>query len=74
MDKTAMCCARSRAKVEINTHGGRVTGMHKSLPVVYAIPPACGPVWPCNEVYQKSNGVCSVQRTSSIGGCTVIWS
>ncbi|MCX8957193.1 hypothetical protein EHW65_07895 [Erwinia psidii] len=74
MDRTAMGAARSRARVEINTHGGRVTGMHKDLPIVYAIPPLSGPVWPCLKVYQKVKGVRSVQSISHLNGCTVIWS
>ncbi|QQE44170.1 MULTISPECIES: hypothetical protein [Hafnia] len=74
MDRTAMSAARSRAKMQIQTHGGRVTGWHRHLPVVYALPPLNGPVWPVSEVLEVSDGVRQMTRTSYIGGCTVIWS
>lgn len=74
MDRTSMCAARSRAKAEVSTHGGRVTGWHRHLPIVYALPPLSGPVWPVMELVEVLRGVRRVIRTSNIDGCTVIWS
>lgn len=74
MDKTAMCAARCRAKAEIHVRGGRVTGWHKTLPLVYAIAPFGEELWPVHEVTEVSCGVRQLVRTSYIDGCTVIWS
>ncbi|MDM4981262.1 hypothetical protein QT334_20385 [Escherichia coli] len=38
MDKQTINAVRSRARVAIHTTGGRVTGQHHRLPVVYARP------------------------------------
>lgn len=73
MDKQVLNCHRSRARMEIQTHGGRVTGWHPKLPIVYAVPPLSGSVWPVVEVAEKSGGVIKTTRTSNIDGCTVIW-
>lgn len=43
MDKQTINAVRSRARVAIHTTGGRVTGQHHRLPVVYA----CRPWWSC---------------------------
>ncbi|EIF0183591.1 hypothetical protein LEX49_004858, partial [Salmonella enterica] len=55
------------------THGGRVTGWHRSLPLVFAVPPVGGPVWPVNELVEVSGGLRRIVQTSFVGGCTVIW-
>lgn len=73
MDKQVLNCQRSRARMEIQTHGGRVTGWHPKLPIVYAIAPLSGPLWPVVEVSEKTGGVVKTTRTSNIDGCTVIW-
>lgn len=73
MEKQIVNCQRSRAKVEIHTHGGRVFGQHKVLPIVYAHPPLSEPLWPVIEVVEVVRGVRKVTRTSNIDGCTVIW-
>lgn len=73
MEKQVINCQRSRAKAEIHTHGGRVCGWHHNLPVVYAVPPLSGPVWPVVEMVEVIQGVRKVTRTSNIDGCTVIW-
>ncbi|MGK0706505.1 hypothetical protein ACSFCW_23905 [Yokenella regensburgei] len=73
MEKQVLNCHRSRAKMEIHTHGGRVTGWHQNLPIVYAVPPLSGPVWPVVEMVESAGGVRNVIRTSNIDGCTVIW-
>lgn len=73
MDKAFINCRRSRAKAEINTHGGRVTGWHKTLPLLYAIAPAGGDLWPVTELTEVSKGGHQRVRTSYINGCTVIW-
>lgn len=39
MDKQTINAVRSRARVAIHTTGGRVTGQHHRLPVVYAARP-----------------------------------
>ncbi|WP_332832813.1 hypothetical protein [Escherichia coli] len=36
MEKQTINAVRSRARVAIHTTGGRVTGQHHRLPVVYA--------------------------------------
>jgi hypothetical protein len=74
MDKTSMGVIRSRAKAEICTHGGYVVGSHKTLPLVYAMPPLAGCMWPVEEIPQCRHGVVEVKRVSRINGCTVIWS
>ncbi len=43
MEKQTINAVRSRARVAIHTTGGRVTGQHHRLPVVYACPPVGGP-------------------------------
>ncbi|RAP69618.1 hypothetical protein [Candidatus Erwinia dacicola] len=53
MDKQVLNCHRSRARMEIQTHGGRVTGWHPKLPIVYAIAPLSGPLWPVVEVAEN---------------------
>lgn len=75
IDLAIIACRRSRAKVEINTHGGRVTGYarNRAVPVVYAIAPNGGDIWPVCEVQQYVGGVRQQVRTSVIQGCTVIW-
>ncbi|MEB0964998.1 hypothetical protein VC899_07275 [Citrobacter braakii] len=73
MDKQTINVVRSRARVAIHTTGGRVTGQHHRLPVVYASPPVGGPVWPVTELIQTLSGHRSVVKTSYIGGCTVVW-
>ncbi|EGA6652042.1 hypothetical protein OTL63_001109 [Salmonella enterica] len=73
MEKQIINVAHSRARAEIHTHGGRVTGWNRSLPLVFAVPPVGGPVWPVNEVVEVSGGLRRTVRTSCIGGCTVIW-
>ena len=74
MEKQTINWRHSRARSEINTHGGRVTGWHRSLPVVYARQPPGGSVWPVTEMVSVTHGVRKVTRTSNIDGCTVIWS
>jgi hypothetical protein len=76
MEKQEINCRRSRAKFEINTHGGRVTGYarNRSVPLVYAIAPRGGDIWPVREVMEVVGGVRQQLRTSVIEGCTVIWS
>jgi len=74
MDRTYMCAVRSRAKAEICSKGGYVSGRHESLPLIYATPPDCGIVWPVREIPQQLNGIRNVKRVSHINGCTVIWS
>ncbi|EJR4820189.1 hypothetical protein NV145_003930, partial [Escherichia coli] len=56
MDKQTINAVRSRARVAIHTTGGRVTGQHHRLPVVYACPPVGGPVWPVTEIIQTFSG------------------
>ncbi|PJZ06983.1 hypothetical protein PRCB_02930 [Pantoea rodasii] len=75
-DSAEVACKRSRAKVQINTHGGRVTGYarNRTVPVVYAIAPRGGDIWPVREVIEVMGGVRQQLRTSVIEGCTVIWS
>lgn len=73
MEKQIINVAHSRARAEIHTHGGRVTGLHRSLPLVFAVPPVGGPVWPVNELVEVFGGLRRIVRTSCIGGCTVIW-
>lgn len=73
MEKQIVNCLHSRAKAEIHTHGGRVFGQHKALPIVYAHHPLCEPLWPVVEVIELVRGVRKVTRTSNIDGCTVIW-
>lgn len=73
MDKQLLNCQRSRAKMEIHTHGGRVTGWHPKLPVIYAVPPCSGPLWPVIEVTEKVKSVVNTIHISNIDGCIVIW-
>ncbi|EAM4785492.1 hypothetical protein ACFEPA_003752 [Salmonella enterica] len=73
MEKQIINVAHSRARAEIHTHGGRVVGWHRSLPLVFAVPPVGGPVWPVNELVEVFGGLRRIVRTSCIGGCTVIW-
>ncbi|WP_311237517.1 hypothetical protein, partial [Escherichia coli] len=73
MDKQTINAVRSRARVAIHTTGGRVTGQHHRLPVVYACPPVGGPVWPVTEIIQTFSGLRRVVKTSCIDGCTVVW-
>ncbi|EAW3714795.1 hypothetical protein BKC75_15540 [Salmonella enterica subsp. enterica serovar Muenchen] len=73
MEKQTINAAHSRARAEIHTHGGRVTGWHRSLPLVFAVPPVGGPVWPVNELVEVSGGLRRIVQTSFVGGCTVIW-
>ncbi|EAC0381771.1 hypothetical protein FPD60_03010 [Salmonella enterica subsp. enterica] len=73
MEKQIINVAHSRARVEINTHGGHVVGWHRSLPLVFAVPPVGGPVWPVNELVEVSGGLRRIVQTSFVGGCTVIW-
>ncbi|RAP70277.1 hypothetical protein [Candidatus Erwinia dacicola] len=73
MQKQTVNCLHSRARAEIYTHGGRVCGWHRRLPVVYAVPPLSGPVWPVVKMVEVIRGVRKVTRTSNIDGCTVIW-
>lgn len=73
MDKQNINAARARARAEIHTHGGRVTGWHHHLPVVFALPPASGPVWHVTELTEVFSGLRRVVQMSYIGGCTVIW-
>lgn len=74
MEKQVINWRHSRARSEIHSHGGHVTGWHRALPIVYALPPQGGPVWPVMEMVEVSSGVRKVTRTSNIDGCTVIWS
>lgn len=73
MDKQTINAVRSRARVAIHTTGGRVTGQHHRLPVVYACPPVGSPVWPVTEIIQTFSGLRRVVKTSCIDGCTVVW-
>lgn len=74
MDKQIINLLRSRARREIHTSGGRVCGMHPTLPIVYAIEPVARvAAWPVVEVVGKCRGVRKITRTSNIDGCTVIW-
>ncbi|EOS94684.1 hypothetical protein ETR_12373 [Erwinia tracheiphila PSU-1] len=59
--------------MEIQTHGGRATGWHPKLPIVYPVPSLSGSVWPVVEVAEKYGGVLKTTLTSNIDGCTVIW-
>lgn len=74
-DLAVIACKRSRAKVEIHSFGGRVTGYarNRAVPVVYAIAPCGGGLWPVREVLEVVGGVRQSLLTSVIQGCTVIW-
>ncbi|WP_072017535.1 hypothetical protein [Erwinia typographi] len=73
MEKQVINCRRSRAKAEIHSHGGRVTGWHKVLPIVYATHPFSDELWPSVEIMEVSGDTRQFVRVSSIDGCRVIW-
>ncbi|WP_044156298.1 hypothetical protein, partial [Escherichia coli] len=72
-EQNAVRAVRARARVASHTSGGRVTGQHHRLPVVYACPPVGVPGWPVTEIVQTFSGLRRVVRTSCIDGCTGVW-
>ncbi|HCM1953753.1 TPA: hypothetical protein N3A08_002820 [Salmonella enterica subsp. salamae serovar 9,46:z4,z24:z39:z42] len=73
MEKQTINAAHSRARAEINSRGGYVTGWHHHRCLVFALPPAGGPVWPVTEITEVFGGLRRKVQASYIGGCTVIW-